>query len=687
MARLNSRYSFRGTLQAAYRRADACIRVAHHSGCADEGTRAPVRGRYRERSEALPCCALWPGWVSLRRWPSACLAALALTLNASPANVTATDQVFTFDARPLNRLDLKSPGESARIWDTMHVLAALQGLANRTTPRFYLFYCGEYGVDTDQFWFDWLRGEDGWLKPAEIRPLGSLDEAIEAFRPAVKGLVVYDSAVPATANLASTASGCEGLLPVRFDPAVGSVFDRLAHRCNLPIKLWLVKPDGTSLFTGSGVVPGLDEPSSGSAKIDAYRWAVHRYLRAQSCAPGLAAYYVDAYWIKHPGRNPTLHTLSNHDYFIARRAFFFDLSPWGDEPSGDDPAAPLGAERKEFLQVMRALYDRAGGGIIQVGGFTPWPFKYTNHSQPPGRHEGVPTEWEFGRLISQFNGYMEADAAGLGAMANASFFRFYPLNPRYPQPNPKPTMADWRARGLVLPDGKVAHRLFVGHYVGDYDAPSWLYKAVPAFFTDPARGRVPLGWAFDPNLADRAPQALAYAYRHATTNDFFIAGDSGAGYLNPRGLTVRPDSGLPSGLAPWTAHCRQYYERWGMSITGFILDGSAGASTDLEFAAYHSFSPDGAGTHYEDRPAVHRGLATCREQDLPDEVNRAAAAVAEQARAGKGRPAFLWARSILRPPRWYAELSDTLETKYPDADITVVDPYTFFGLIQLDKAK
>jgi len=52
------------------------------------------------------------------------------------------------------------------------------------------------------------------------------------------------------------------------------------------------------------------------------------------------------------------------------------------------------------------------------------------------------------------------------------------------------------------------------------------------------------GLAFDPNLADRAPQALAYAYRHATTNDFFIAGEFGAGYLI-HGLTDRPDSKLP----------------------------------------------------------------------------------------------------------------------------------------------
>jgi len=633
-------------------------------------------------------------WGSLERWlrfsgrPLICLLAL-LTLGAalSNAGVATPQTIFTFDARALNSLDLKSPTDAAKLWDTLHVLAALQGLANRSAPRLYLFYCAEFGVDTDQFWFDWFRGEDGWLKATEIRKIASLEEAIQIFRPAFKGLVVYDPTVPATANLASTAAGCDDLLPVRYDPAAGSIFDRLVRHLELPVKLWLVKTDGASLFTGRGLVPLLGEPSSGSAKIDAYRWAAKHYLGGRLCAPGLAAYYLDAYWLKHPGGNPTLHTLSNHDYFIARRAFFFDLSPWADEVPGDDPAAPPGLDRKEFLHILRALYDRSGGGILQVGGFPPWPFKYTTQSQPPGKHEGVPTEWEFGRLISQFNGYMEADAAGLSAMANASFHRFYPLARQYRQPNPKPDLAQWTSLGLVMSDGKVANRLFVGHYVGDYDAPSWLYKSVPTFFRDPARGKVPLGWAFDPNLADRAPQAMAYAYRHATTNDFFIAGDSGAGYLNPRALTVRPESGLPSGLNAWTAHCRRHYLRWGMSITGFILDGSGGRSTDLEFAAYRTFSPDGAGTHYEERPALHDGLPTCREEDLPEDVNKAAAVIAERARARNGHAAFLWGRSTLKSPRWFADLSDALAANFPDAGVTVVDPYTFFGLIKLNAGK
>lgn len=601
--------------------------------------------------------------------------------NRSPA------VVYTLDARALNQLDLREPTNAARVWDTMHLLAALQGLANREKPQLYLFYCYEFGVDTDQFWFDWFRGEDGWLKDTEMRPLNNLREAVEKFKASYKGVAVYDGTVPATSSLASTAAGCEDLLPVRYDTHPDSVFNLLTQDLRLPVKLWLIHPDGSPKFTGRGTIPGSNETSSGSAKIDAYRWAVDRFLRAGRCTPGFAAYYLDAYWLQHPAGNPTMHTLSNHDYFIAHRAFFFDLSPWGDEMPGDDPGQKLGADKQEFLQVLRALYDVNHAGILKVGGFTPWPYKYTTDSKPPGKHEGVPTEWEFGRLISQFNGYMEADAAGLGAMANASFYQHYPLPTQMRPPNPKPSPASWKTRGFLNGQGDVAHKLFIGHYVGDYDAPSWLYKAVPAFFPKASRGVVPLGWAFDPNLADRAPQVFAYAYRHATTNDFFITGDSGAGYLNPRALTIRPDSGLPSGLKAWTEHCQKYYRRLNMTITGFVLDGAGGESTDLEFAAYKTFGPDGAGTHFEPHPAVHAGLATCREQDLPEDLDKAVEVVRRYVRQRGNAPGFLWARSILRSPDWYASLSKRLEKTFPKGEVVVVDPNTFFGLIKIQHAQ
>jgi hypothetical protein len=309
----------------------------------------------------------------------------------------------------------------------MHVLSALQGLANRESPQLYLFYCSEFGVDTDQFWFDWFRNEDGWLRAAEVQKLESLEQALQRFRDSISGLVVYDPNVPATANLASTFAGTDKLLPVRFDAREGSIFRQLKDKLGIPAQIWLVNQDGSSKFTGRGSIPDLEnEPSTGSSKVDAYFWALEKLVKNGRCAPGIAAYYIDSFWLKHPRQaGPTMHTLSNHDFFIARKAFFFDLSPWGDETPNDDPNQPLGLDRKAFLKVMRALYDQASGGILRVGGFTPWPYKYTSHApKPAGKHDGVPTEWEFGRLISQFNGYMEADAAGLAGMANAKIAKF-----------------------------------------------------------------------------------------------------------------------------------------------------------------------------------------------------------------------------------------------------------------------
>ncbi|HYG35901.1 MAG TPA: hypothetical protein VEC99_14010, partial [Clostridia bacterium] len=74
---------------------------------------------------------------------------------------------------------------------------------------------------------------------------------------------------------------------------------------------------------------------------------------------------------------------------------------------------------------------------------------------------------------------------------------------------------------------------------------------------------------------------------------------------------------------------------------------------------------------------------TCREQDLPDEVEKAAAMIAQIARQQNGQAGFLWARSILKSPNWYAEVSKRLAQNHPEAQVAVVDPYTFFGLIRL----
>lgn len=589
--------------------------------------------------------------------------------------------VYTYDARPLRALDLKETRKAHQVWDTLHLLAALQGLANRRAPQFYLFYCREFGVDTDQFWFDWARGEAPWLHKTRVVALPTIEQTLRQFRGSYRGLVVYDESVPSTSAVASTIAGCDDLLPVRYDTTPGSLYLKLTRELKIPVRQWLIGRDGAPKFTGRGQIPDIGEASSGSAKTDSYRWAIARYLENGRCDPRFAAYYVDAFWLHRPTNGaPDMHTLSNHDYFIGHRAFFFDLSPWADEKPDDDKSQTLGQDRQTLLRILRALYAGGRGEIIKIGGFPPWPFKYTSNTG--GKHGGVETEWEFTKLISQFNAYHEADAANVGAMANASLWTHYPLKTRYAQPNARPNLADWKRRGFILPDGNVAPKSYVAHYVGDYDAPAWLYKGVAAFFPDKTRGQVPLGWAFDPNLSDRAPQALAYAYQHASAQDFFVSGDSGAGYLNARALSVRPDSGLPSGLQKWTEYCQRYFDLWDMDITGFVLDGAAGASTEREWQAYATFSPRGLGTHYESGPALHAGVPALPERDLPDDVEEAAKLIAHDAVGSDTKPVFQWRRSVLKSPDWYLQLSQILAEKYPQARVEVVDPYTLFGLVE-----
>ena len=154
------------------------------------------------------------------------------------------------------------------------------------------------------------------------------------------------------------------------------------------------------------------------------------------------------------------------------------------------------------------------------------------------------------------------------------------------------------------------------------------------------------------------------------------------GRFADRALTFRPDSKLPPALDVWTEHCVRQFKRWDMSITGFMLDGSADGSTTEEFSAYKRFSPDGCGNHFDLTPRVISGVPTIREWDMPDSAEQTAAFIAGQAASAANGPRFLWARTILKTPSWHVEVSRVLREKHPTAPVEVVDPYTFFGLIR-----
>jgi hypothetical protein len=480
-----------------------------------------------------------------------------------------TQTVVVFDAWQLLQKDTSTPAARLKRWEELHALSALQGIVNRDQPRLYLNLVGDKG-SIDRYWWRYLSAKGRWMADAKVVELSSLKDLVVRFRPFLKGLVEWHASVPATSSVASTIAGVEDLLPVASDGT-------LAKQLPLEVKL---------------VLPRFDGKKTGSPKCDAYAWAIEHYLSNGKCSPRKMGYYPDAFWVQRPNGLPLDRTLlSNHDYFIAKRGFFFDLSSWNDESPDDDPNQPLGADVGILKQILLTAYFRSRGQMIHVGGFTPWDLKYTDFTGK--KHGGVETEWRYAEILSCYNAYMDADAPGLGPMANASFFMHFPLRDRYPQPA-LPSEGDMQRKGWLDQHGKPAKKAFAAFYVGDYDSAAWLYRMLPEVWDDKERGSIPLGWAFNPNLEERFPVGLHYTRETATPNDTFITGDSGAGYLNP-GYLMEPRtwSGLKDGLDAWIRHCEPFYKRWDLKVSGFIIDGFAPAMPLAELRAYAKLSPGG----------------------------------------------------------------------------------------------
>ena len=586
-------------------------------------------------------------------------------------------EMAILDLRPLKAGAEATLPARRRAWDALQAASALQGIVNRRSPRLYVLLVGD-DARLDRFWLDRLSATwaKGWARPR----LDSLDAAVARFRTSVRGAVVWDERVPATANVASTIAGVEDLVPVRYDAAPDSLYFRLTQDPKgprLPVRRRLLAADGGPMFTGRGKIPGSALASSGSAKCDAYLWAAERYLRKGLCEPGLLGYYPDAYWLGKPQGIPLDRTLlENHDYVVSKRGFVFDLGPWDDEAPDDDPNQPPGTDGRTLRAILRRAYALRGGGITHVAGFTPWDQKYTRFT---GRKHGeVETEWRYAEALSSFNAFMDADAAGLHAMANASVYAHEPLRRRYPQRN-LPTEATLRARGYLRADGTVAPRAYATVYVGDYDSAAWLYATLPDHWNDPARGTIPLGWAFNPTLEARFPTGLVYARETATPMDFFVAGDSGAGYLNPGGLVApRKWSGLPSGVAAWEAFSRPLLRRWDLGITGFVIDGFSPKMDDAVRGAYARLTPQGVVEQQTPTRPLESGTPFLQMvSDLPgDDVERAAGIVVD--RAPRGGLSFSVFRTILWSPTSHRRLFERVRARR--ADVEFVDPYTLMLL-------
>lgn len=611
-------------------------------------------------------------------------AMMAVFTSILGATVLAASPIGTFDLTYALHFNAKNPQQVAAAWDHAHVVTTLQGNVNRAEPRLYVRFVIRHGKNIDDYWWGRMTEPGQWLAGRETKRIPDIVALVNEYRRFIKGAVVYDPAVPATSNLASTIAGVEDGVAIRYDPSPESLYAKLVTGGpKLPVLRRLVNADGSPMFIGRGTIPGTSIPSTGSAKCDAYVWLKVNYIDTGKVDAGYAGYYIDAYWQKNPATAPpNHHTLTNHDFFIAKRAFFFDLSNWGDETPIDDPHQPLGTDLKTLKMLLRSAYEHGGKDrMIHIGGFTPWAYKYTDHRAAGGKHGGVATEWDFGKTASAYNAFVDADAIDLGAMANASFWQHFPLRRSYPQR--WTTAQDLERRGYLTPDGKVNFdgRQFIIFYVGDYDSAPWLYQTIPSIWDHPDRGKVPLMWCPSPVLERRAPMALDYMRRTATKNDYFATADNGAGYLNPGMLQEpRPISGLPSGLDAWARHCKPLYQRWGLTITGFVIDGDAPGLNDAGLDCYASFSPNGIVPQKIPPSLLHGNMPVLRaDYDVDAAPDQAVRTILERIRVRK--LPFLWFRNVLKSPDWYAVVHEKLKAANPK--IELLEAPTFFELFRI----
>ena len=603
----------------------------------------------------------------------------------------AAEEICVYDLRYALAIDASNPQQVARAWDDCHAAGVLQGLVNRDGPRLYVRFVDSQHrrLNVDDYWLEKLTADGAWLAGSQVRSIDDIETLVRRFGSFVNGAVVYDPAVWATSNAASTVAGVENLLPIRYDTTPGSLYSRLVlGGPKLAVRRWLVNRDGSSMFTGSGQIPGTDRPSTGSAKCDAYLWMKINYMDTGRCDGAWGAYYLDQYWMQRP-RDAGLnhHCLTNHDFFISKRGFFFDLHVWGDEAPVDDPGQKPGTDLGTLKALLLSAYEHGGRErMIHIGGFVPWAHKYTSHGDAGGRHDPVPCEWEYGKVISAYNGFMDADAIGYGAMANASFYQHFPLKEEYGQA--WVSRQSLVARGYLDEQGRVKFdgREFLVFYVGDYDCAAWLYQRMMDIWDDPNRGKIPLMWCISPVLERRAPMAMDYLRRTATANDYFAAADNGAGYCEP-GMLQEPRglSGLPSGLDAWATHCKRFYDRWGLSITGFIIYAHGGELNEAGLDCYASFSPNGIVPSGGPANLLHKNMPVLRfdhdinEGDPTDAAAHVVRRIAERRR--EGHPPFHWFRNILKTPTWYVKVYD--EVRQANPKIELLDAPTFFELYRI----
>ncbi len=630
------------------------------------------------------------------------------SVNGAYVKDSSADTSFVVDAEQLQPLTIYRLAGTVlnKSTDEARLVYSLQGLINR-----------DYGMDKDHStllyvlsseddngWYTELTAKDTIMEVTKDEtqellkavPVKDFDDFYNIFSGVIKqcGIVLWDGNVPATANVAATICGLDGYLPVL---AESPLHKRLVED-GVEVKQSLVGlfKDGQK---GQNIADTTIK-STGSAKNDAYRWALEKYF--DRCTTGYLAYILDgAVTIKGYDAYEDHHLtaygdagsncLQNHDYLIARRCFFFDLAPYAGEAACDDPAqkngqAAHGTDYETMKAIFQARYDRANGAFGALMGFPPWWIKYTKHNNQGGQQDTW-VEWLYCEIITCYNLAKEADAAHPCAMANGSvFYKYVPRQSQYTN--------NKKAENITFDKNTYYYTI----YVGDYDSSAWLKQHIYNMWVkrggDRNRGSVYLMWSINPNLSYRVPMIFDYMYENKTDMDYFAGGDGGAGYIIPSGLfhdqtlsylkEKRPAGNAEAGQV-FADYSKPFYKRFDMDITGFLINGANGDINKKIATCVNQYSPLGSFANHN-QPGVLKyngtyyvncltGIAsTGAESSMYDFANKAI----------KKSQNFGAYRTVCHTPTQIKGNVTNFESYAAEKGMKVkyCDPYTYFNLLK-----
>lgn len=549
-------------------------------------------------------------------------------------------------------------------YDEMLADAAIAGIANRQAGRVFL----RMSPGDDKV-LDLLQtGGSPWTG-ATIKQVG-LQDLLTEYGQSIQGLVVWDPKVPATSNIAVSVAGAETAIPIRYDTSPSSLYTQLIQK--FPTLVSFVNPNGTSLFTGKGRIPGTNVVSSGSAKCDAYLWLINKYITSGRVGNSCIAMVPDAYDYFAAKTRLNLRVTWAAPEVLARivetAGVAIDLVADKNWKPIDDPKQPVGTDRQTFRSVLLACHKNRKGDLGQALGFVPWR-KYTGSNDQAVVHFENPT-------ILLLTGY-DLYAGGLG---NASFSTKDNLGD-YTYSQTKPTIKSLQAQGWLNSKKQVKSGLrFCAVYGGDYDG-DWMEAHLLPFWNDPRRGEVPITWGVNPQLSLDAPRVYDWLRRNASSNDYFMMGDSGPGYVNVRNFVATRTSGLPDSFQKWDAHCKYWVDKSDCDMC-FLIDGAAGAISGNTLKAYASRFKSGiltaqrySQTMVSGVPLVHMGGGISPSSSPQEGANGFL-----DGTIPKGKSLFKVQRFILWSPSHVAEMAKIV--KDSNSKARFVDLYTYMLLLK-----